>query len=101
MFGSISYAKVLIRIQHQSSTRKMIANNIRKIVIHLLLMGEYKCDVLFVILLLKKNSVCIANNFFRKLFKNTEVFFLKLDFYFTVLIHRYKYSITHAKGNLA
>lgn len=42
-----------------------------------------------------------SNNFFKKLLKNTEVFFLTEIFYFTVLIHRNKYSITHAKGNLA
>lgn len=55
-------------------------------------------DIDLIDLYLELNS---TNNFFKKLLKNTEVFFLTIVYYFTVLIHWYKYSITHAKGNLA
>ena len=37
------------------------------------------------------------NNFFKKLFKNTEVFFLTIAYYSTVDLFRYRYSSTHAK----
>ena len=42
-----------------------------------------------------------SNNFFRKLFKNTEVFFLRIAFYSTLDLCLYRSSSTHAKEILA
>lgn len=42
-----------------------------------------------------------TNNFFKKLLKKTEEFFLTIVFHFTVLILKDKYSSTHAKEILA
>ena len=65
-----------------------------------------------ILFLTDKNSVDIylidiylelirSNNFFKKLFKNTEVFFLTIAFYSTLVQCKNSYSITHAKGILA
>lgn len=42
-----------------------------------------------------------SNNFFRKLFKNIEVFFLTIAFYSTLDLCLYRSSSTHAKEILA
>ena len=43
----------------------------------------------------------LSNNFFKKLFKNTEVFFLTIAYYSTLDLCRYRSSSTHAKEILA
>lgn len=42
-----------------------------------------------------------SNNFFMKLFKNTEVFFLMIAYYSTLDLCLYRSRITHAKEILA
>ena len=74
----------------------MIANNIRQNIKDLILIGEYKCNDLFVILILKKYFVCITNNFFKKLssvyYRN--VVRTSLSEYFSSLL---RFSTTHAR----
>lgn len=55
-------------------------------------------DIDLIDIYLELNS---TNNFFKKLLKNTEVFFLTITYFSTVEICLYRHSSTHAKGNLA
>ena len=43
----------------------------------------------------------LSNNFFRKLFKNKEVFFFTIAYYSTLDLCLYRFSSTHAKEILA
>jgi hypothetical protein len=74
----------------------MIANNIKRDIIDLLLMGKCKCSPLFVILILKKDIVYVTNNFFKKLssFYYRDVVRTSLSEYYSSLL---QFSTTHAR----
>ena len=74
----------------------MIANNIKRFIIYLLFERSSRNRDFFVILILKKDFVCIPNNFFKKLksdyFRN--VVRTNLSEYFSSLL---RFSTTHAR----